>query len=529
MRVILMAITLGFSIDSYAGTANPILFNCITPAAPIAAGSSRSNSDFDCPHTPQDISGQLTSATDKDYTKWNDILYQGKSTTPLTGIYTKKGRRCDNLTAATLDCPIIVKAKFVYTCDTAGDPDTVYRNNNCTQALNVKVYRATYQDPSISIPGEPPVAPRIVADKGISSALTVASPVSMAQISSTAKGAYKCSDVPTTGGITLFQKGVDAYGNPICLQDTTVEIMRQQICELQMKDTWRFGGSSQDPCEYIYVSKVFKLNNTSSAASGKTTADCIAKSGILIDGAGNNVTNSLNNYPGGTLSGSITSESAFRSKYKLLASSLNSPTFLCKVPSNVDRSASFTTSGNLNLGSDFVDGSLVVNSLYGGGGGGGASGVGKGGMGGAAGGFDSGALSSVNGNQVCSVIIGAGGPGAKVSADYCGSGTSGNPSSISCVGGRKDAGGGGGGTTCGGDCHGGAGGGAGGGARQSCGMGNSATGYGAGGGAGGTCDSSCACAWDVCVCADICGAHSGTGGHAGYAEVSYKVRVYNDW
>jgi hypothetical protein len=409
-----------------------------------------------------------------------------------------------------------------------GDPsDTAnYYGGKCAQAKSIKVYHATYQ--AVSIPGEAPIRPTIVGDGSVEARATDATPVATATIAtSSGKGKYACADLQVTGGPPLFQKGEDAYGNPICLPDTTVEKMREQICELQMKNLWTQsgGGSSQDPCDGITVSKVFKLSNP--GKTNKTITDCKNAGGIVFDKTGVTRINDFSSYPGGTLSGFITSESAFMTKYKI-SSGLVSPTFLCKMTNPVNKVKEATSNDTLFLDENFVPGSIVVDYLVGGGGGGGSSGTQDGGFGGKGSTNVSGAMPYVKKlSQTCTITIGAGGKGADVGGDYCGKGGDGNPSKIACSEGGITAPGGFGGKVCDGSCHGGSGGSSvgGGGGGANCGVGGGG-GYGAGGGGGGTCGS-----WsDTWIPYWIlCGSHSGGNGGGGYAKIRYQVYEYTPW
>jgi hypothetical protein len=123
-------------------------------------------SEFDCVPTPQNQDGSLTNAADKDYTKWSDELYPGKSRTkPVNGFYSKKLVRCDNVTAPSEQCPIAVKAKFVITCSEKGITWNKTMGK-CTIAQKIRTFYATYQ--AFLIPGQKPIKPNIVGDSTIS-------------------------------------------------------------------------------------------------------------------------------------------------------------------------------------------------------------------------------------------------------------------------------------------------------------------------------------------------------------------------
>ena len=123
-------------------------------------------SEFDCVPTPQNQDGSLTNAADKDYTKWSDELYPGKSRTkPVNGFYSKKLVRCDNVTAPSEQCPIAVKVKFVITCSEKGNTWNKALGK-CTIAQKIRTFYATYQ--AFLIPGQKPIKPNIVADSTIS-------------------------------------------------------------------------------------------------------------------------------------------------------------------------------------------------------------------------------------------------------------------------------------------------------------------------------------------------------------------------
>lgn len=118
--------------------------------------------EFDCVPTPQNEDGSLSNADDKDYTKWSDDLYPGKSKAkPITGFYSKKLVRCDNATAASEECPIAVKAKFVITCKT-GNFYWKQDLGRCTIASKIRTFYATYQ--AFLIPGQKPIKANIVGD-----------------------------------------------------------------------------------------------------------------------------------------------------------------------------------------------------------------------------------------------------------------------------------------------------------------------------------------------------------------------------
>jgi hypothetical protein len=414
--------------------ANPSLQTCLnarvfTPAAPIKTN------DFDCVPTDVDDKGELLNAADKDYTQWNDVLYYGKSNTPITGFYTKKGKRCDGLTAATKECPVAAKAKFVVTCNTSDT--TSYQNGKCIVAKDIKTYRAVYQ--AFAIPGEKAVKTTIVGDSGISGNSTAALPVSTTAINANLIGELKCPGTDSSGN-PLFQKG-NVYGYPICEPDTTVNIMRDQICKQMMQNIWEKGGTSTSPCEIITVTKVFPLSNY----AGKTTNDCqnitpaeSRKLYKVYNGVRTEIPDfNLQSIYGGKLSGTINNEAEFKQKYEIVTSS---PSFVCQIRKEVEEKPNYSwssaTSDQFTLPSNYVPGSLYVTVSGAGGGGGGSNqrldSDDSGGEGGKAGNVlqnNHVYLATVPG-AVCKVTVGGGGgggsPGAKTQ------GGPGGDTSISC-------------------------------------------------------------------------------------------------
>jgi hypothetical protein len=138
---------------------NQNLRNCLEGAS---NSSDPQLAEFDCVPTPQNDDGSLSNADDKDYTKWSDDLYPGKSKAkPITGFYSKKLVRCDNATAASEECPIAVKAKFVITCKT-GKFYWKQELGKCTIASKIRTFYATYQ--AFVIPGQKPIKANIVGD-----------------------------------------------------------------------------------------------------------------------------------------------------------------------------------------------------------------------------------------------------------------------------------------------------------------------------------------------------------------------------
>ncbi len=540
MKKFSLILLISFFFDSSSAPAqtlkNPALNNCVSaPAFVPTANNKRPINDYDCVPTPVDSKGNLSIAADRDYTQWKDTLLTGADNKQMTGFYTKKGARCETATQATTDCPIAVKAKYVFDCGDVNDTVN-FHNGKCAQAKTIKVYHATYQ--AVTIPGEAPIRPTIVGDKSVYERAIDATPIATATIStSIGKGKYECKDLQVAGGPPLFQKGEDAYGNPICLPDTTVEIMRETICKQMMQLLWNNGrstSSSTDPCAIITITKSFKLNNT--GKTDKTTNDCIANGGRVFNGT-TDVTNNLQSYPGGTISGAINSESDYFAKY---GQQSPSPTFRCKLKSVTSASKSFTSGSNVlspTDGTEFVPGSLVVDFLYGGGGGGGGSTDMVGGFGGHGSAKVSGALSSVTNLATCTVTIGVGGNPA---TGKCEGATKGVDSTVNCSGGNLTSIGGAGGSACSGSCNGTNGGssyGSGGekghhhtetryplGIKTTytwdeCGVGKTG-GYGAGGGGGSVCN-------DLAVIS--CSQKDGGAGGSGIAQVTWKEAKYVDW
>ena len=509
---------------------NPTLNGCIQAIRPTSSTYVRTTSEFDCPHTPTNSLG-VTNAADKDYKQWNDHFLPGSSTTPMDGAYSLRGQRCGDQSALSVNCPISMRVKYVYTCDQGDTMNWRASLGRCAIARSLKVYRATYQ--AISVPGKMSIKPMIIADKNVTPDALEAAPVPMSGISSinySGKAEIKCSDYQKPGDAPYFQVGQDPYGNPICSQDPTVTEMQKQICNQMMSGIWSTGGTSASPCPIISVSKVFKLNNT--GKTDKTTTDCTNAGGKIFTSSGAEVT-TLGAYPGGSLSGAITSESEFRTKYSI---STASPTFTCKMRKETLKNPGMIWNAagtyGFNLPADFVPGSLYVTVIGGGSGGAGSkNGIGDcnkyGGKGGVAG-------QSLINNHVylaklpgvrCRVVVGKGGAGGSPQS----SSEKGYDTSITCpetgnwdtgqawvtgapsVGLRTD------------DCGDGGLTGAnspltynGGGAGTECGMGSAATQPGAGGGGGGT--------------KGTCTNYSGGGGAPGYARVdSWKIYEWVNW
>jgi hypothetical protein len=518
--------------------ANPNLKNCVA-ALPVKPGVARDPAEFDCIPTATDANGNLKNAADQDYKNWKDVLFEGKSKVPVTGAYRLNGQRCGDQTSAS--CPIAVRAKFVISCNEGDTKNYDQATGKCAVASKIKVYRALYQE--VQIPGQAPIKSMVFADNSMPST-AAASIIPMNKITAETKGEYKCSDLKQEDGAPYFQKGEDAYGYPICEKDTTVEIMREQICKQMMQKIWREGGPSEDPCEIVKISKVFKLTNPNS--SGTNTSDCIKAGGGIFDSNGNQVTN-LNVYPGGAISDKnnmYISESTFSSKYGI---STPSPTFVCKKKNEGPKGESFSPASTqtesktytINLPSNFVPGSLTAIAVGGGGGGASSSGY-IGGKGGHPGKSESKALTGVTTpGTSCSITVGAGGVGKDETKRNKTYGTNGTSSSINCGSDSNqsltasgsnqnttdDEGG-----VNGGGCGGGAGYdapinpntslsyGLGGTKAGDCSHGNAApaTSYGAGG-SGGNCSGS------------TCTAKNGGHGAGGYVEIGYKVYEWTDW
>jgi hypothetical protein len=384
----------------------------------------------------------------------------------------------------------------------------------------------------------------VVGDSTISNNSSIAMPVPLAAVNASTKSAYKCADLQVAGGAPLFQKGVDQYGYPICEQDTTVNIMRDQICKQMMQSIWENGGTSTAPCEIITVTKVFPLSNFAS----KTTTDCrnispaeARKLYKTENGTSFEVPDfNLNKVSGGTLSGAITNVTTFKTKYGITSTP---PTFQCKKRTVVTKAEPLgatgwrsSTSTQFTLPSNYVPSSLNVTVIGGGSGGGGSNHNWtdpSGGAGGKAGNAllnNNLYLATVPG-AVCKVTVGKGGGGGSPGSETKSS--PGGDSAISCgdlgwnsgqawvtggtsVGlraGGGDAGEGGANSpllNSVGQSVGGGGTGAG------CRMGGSGTQPGAGGGGGGTKD-----------CAEQ---FSGGSGADGMAKVdSWKVYEWVDW
>ncbi len=530
------------TINTYA---NPSLQKCINARILTSASDTRAATEFDCAPTALDAEGRLSNAADRNFATWNDTLYYGKSTTPITGFYSKKGVRCAGLTAATKECPVAARAKFVVSCDTS-DPRN-FQNGKCALAKEVKTYRVVQQE--YPTPGEKAIKTTVMADSSISNNTSIAVPVPMAAINASTKSAYKCADLQVAGNPPLFQKGVDQYGYPICEEDTTVNIMRDQICKQMMQNIWDKGGTSTTPCEIITVTKVFPLSGAA-GTKYKTTEDCknlpadTRKLYVTFNGAISEISNfNLSPYSGGKLSGAITNEATFKNKYGITSSA---PPFTCKTRVETLKTnpvAPWSTNGSYNftLPSDYVPGSLNV-TVVGAGSGGGGSNNGSG-WGGGAGGKAGNA--SINSNLylakkpgvTCYVSVGKGGkggdPGSKTVSGW------GTDTTIACStcttcgnNGNWDSGQawvtGGPSVKLNGGADSGASGEAtkltnsvgvslgGGGAGASCGMGGAATQPGAGGGGGGT--------------KGMCSEYSGGGGADGYARVdSWKIFEWVDW
>jgi hypothetical protein len=540
-------------LEDYTGTtthtintyANPALQKCITARILKSATDTRAADEFDCPTTELDSQGRLSNPADREYRNWNDTLYYGKSNTPITGFYSKKGARCEGLTAASKECPVAVKAKFVVNCDKDDPINTL--NEKCAIAKDIKTYYAVYQE--FPTPDEKPVKTRIVGDSTIAGNSSIAIPVPMAAINATTKSAYKCEDLQVTGGPPLFQKGVDQYGYPRCREDESVNKLNEKVCQMQMQGIWDKGGSSTAPCPIITVEKVFPIYKkdrklvdigtgwlpkfqwqTKIIETSINTSDCFKAKGSVFNDAGTNISQNLNTTPGGKLTG-IVNQETFISKYKILNPTV--PQMFCNVAQEEEKSEEFTTSGALILDSNYIPGSLFVSELWGGGGGGGSSSAsvttaspleGSGGFGGKKAESKSGQL-FVYTPRTCMVIIGKGGAGASASNDSCGAGFAGEASIITCGNSADEkltANGGGGASTCGGKCNGSAGEsgkGFGGPEATGCEMGN-AGGYGAGGSGGATCNT-----YKVTPC----GTRSGGNGGSGYAKIQYKVKKWVEY
>jgi hypothetical protein len=495
---------------------NPTLNGCIQAIRPTSSTYVRTTSEFDCPHTPTDSVG-VTNAADKDYKQWNDHFLPGSSATPMDGAYSLHAQRCGDQSALSVNCPISMRVKYVYTCDKGDTMNWSASLGRCAIARSLKVYRATYQ--AISVPGKMSIKPIIIADKNVTPDALEAAPVPMSGISSinySGKVEIKCSDYQKPGDAPYFQVGQDPYGNPICSQDATVTEMQKQICNQMMSGIWSTGGTSASPCPIISVSKVFKLNNT--GKTDKTTTDCTNAGGKIFTSSGAEVA-ALGAYPGGTLSGAITSESEFRTKYSI---STASPTFTCKVKTTSNQTQEFNASGVLLL-KNFVAGSLTIDGMVGGGAGGGSSDQDNGGIGGGASAFVSGPLYSVVSDQSCTVTIGSGGVGANANVSCCARAADGGATRVACAEQASQAAGGIRGSEGNDGCRGSPSGSGGassyygsGGSGPNCGVGGTATSYGAGGGGGGTEGVTCGC-------------RSGGTGAGGYVKASWKIFNWVNW
>jgi hypothetical protein len=430
----------------------------------------------------------------------------------VNGYYSKNGTRCTT-SVATNECPVAVKVKFVYNCDTSDTNN--YKNGKCVRASTIEAYHAIYQEKTI--PGEAPIKPIIVGDSNVDGNAIAATPISTNSLAGYVYDGFKCSAVTPIGSIPYIQLGTDKYGAPICGVDPnqqTIDALKEEMCKIKMQNIWQNGGTTTAPCDIITVNKIFNLSNTGTT---KNTQDClngggrVKYSGTVVATSSSQIPSAFQSYPGGKLSGTSLTEAQFKTKYGIVT---NPPTFLCEIRSQANKGQSWSSSGVLSLGADFVPGSLYINAVQGGGGGGGGAGGTDGGYGGGAGGFDSGSLSSVVTPQTCSVTIGGGGSGASAGKN---SGGSGGGTSISCGNfGSRSAGGGGGGGN-GGGCggSGGAGtryGGGGAGEGKDAGHGAESSHYGAGGGGGGTCGTS--------------GQHSGGSGAGGYVEAGWKEFIW---
>ena len=258
---------------------NPDLVKCMNaPAfAPTAAVKNRPAADYDCTPTPRDAQG----ITHKDYKTWSDKLYSGGSkSSEVTGYYTKDAVRCTAATASSKECPISVKALFVYDCD----PTQPLVGGKCPKASKISVYHATFQE--FIIPGEAPLKSKIVGDSGVSDSAIAATPISASAFTGYVndKKDFSCAGIDPS----YIQLGVDQSGDPLCgpdpkqatidAQAAQITAMKQEmeksLCDVETAQVMASGGttthcSPQFTKYYLY-------------GGSHITNDCFENKGTLI-------------------------------------------------------------------------------------------------------------------------------------------------------------------------------------------------------------------------------------------------------
>lgn len=274
--------------------ANPGLKECLDAAPPKADGT-RPDSDYDCAPTPRDGNG----ITNRDYKTWNGVLYgKGDKTTPVTGFYSMKGSRCD-VKEATADCPIALKALYVYNCDSNDS-----KNGKCFRAKSVEVYQATYQ--AIAIKGQAMMPTKIVGDKGLGANVVPATPVSATQFAAYTAGSRGTLDCKNQG-TNFIQIGTDQYGAAICgadpnqatidaqgrtiasqestlnAQAQTINAMKKQLTLQQIATMNEKGGGLDETISTLEVLKELGLNpwqqpmTVLKLKDGTNLEDCLKK------------------------------------------------------------------------------------------------------------------------------------------------------------------------------------------------------------------------------------------------------------
>jgi len=249
--------------------ANPQLWPCIH--APV--GIPLIASDYDCTPTPRDSSGKI-SGTNTNYRNWDSVLFQQNSQTPVNGYYSKNGTRCTT-SIATNECPVAVKVKFVYNCDTSDSNN--YKNGKCLRASTIEAYHAIYQEKTI--PGEAPIKPIIVGDSNVDGNAITATPISTNALAGLVYNGFACSSISPM----YIQLGTDKYGAPICGVDPnqqTIDKMQVKMCEIETAQVKTSGGATTTCTPNIVV---IKLVGGSHLAS-----DC---TGTLVDLDGKPVSN----------------------------------------------------------------------------------------------------------------------------------------------------------------------------------------------------------------------------------------------
>ncbi len=173
--------------------------------SPILTGNDAyKDTDYDC----------AESAVPSNPSQWSGVLYQGKTTNQINGLYGVNGTKCADGSAPSAKCPFAITVAYKYAC---GSLNTTVKNGvtYCPAADRVSTLWAFRQ--VADIPNMPRMPDSIVGeDKAV--------PVSIRQINALKYAEYKC---PANVPLVL---GMSNYGQPICGEDPKKKAVYVENC-----------------------------------------------------------------------------------------------------------------------------------------------------------------------------------------------------------------------------------------------------------------------------------------------------------